>query len=193
MRIFVAGASGALGRRLVPLLVARGHLVFGLTRAPDKARLIADAGARPVIGDALDAPGIERALAECRPEIVVHQLTGLASASDLSRFDRTFAASNRLRTEGLDLLLDAARKSGARGFVAQSFCGWPYARVGGPVKSEDDPLDPAPRRGQTETFAAIKHVEAAMSRLRDLKGAALRYGVFMARTPDCSSRTWSDN
>ena len=178
MRVFVAGATGAVGRRLVPALAARGHLVFGMTRSPDKARSIAEAGARPVVGDALEAAGVERALAEWRPEIVVHQLTALAGASDLSRFDRTFAGSNRLRTEGLDILLAAARKCGARRFVAQSFCGWPYARVGGPVKSEEDPLDPAPRRGQTETFAAIRHVETAMSSLRDLSGVALRYGAF---------------
>ena len=178
MRIFVAGATGAVGRRLVPALVARGHLVFGMTRSPDKARAIAEEGARPVVGDALDAAGVKRALAEYRPEIVVHQLTALAGASDLSRFDRTFAGSNRLRTEGLDILFAAARKCGARRFVAQSFCGWPYARVGSPVKTEEDPLDPAPRHGQRETFAAIQHVETTMSGLGDLKGVALRYGAF---------------
>ena len=178
MRVFVAGASGALGRRLISALAAGGHLVFGMTRTPAKARSIAESGAQPVVGDALDAAGVERALVECRPETVVHQLTALAGANDLSRFDRTFAGSNRLRTEGLDILLEAARRSGARRFVAQSFCGWPYGRVGGPVKSEDDPLDPAPRRGQTETFAAIRHVETAMADLRDLKGVALRYGAF---------------
>ena len=178
MRIFVAGATGAVGRRLVPALVAKGHHVFGLTRAQDKGQWLGAAGAAPVIADGLDAEAIERALNEARPEVVVHQLTALAGATDLRNFDRAFAASNRLRTIGLDILLAAARKAGARKIVAQSFCGWPYARVGGLMKSEDDPLDPAPPRRQAHTLSAIRYLESTVSNLRDLQGVALRYGFF---------------
>ena len=178
MRIFVAGASGAVGRRLIPALPAKGHRIFGLTRRPENGRWLAAQGAEPVIADALDAGAVERALAECRPEIVVHQLTALAGGIDWRRFDQAFAGSNRLRTTGLDILRVAARKIGARRCVAQSFCGWPYARVGGPVKTEDDPLDPTPPRGQTETLAAIRRLEMTLSSLRDIEGVALRYGAF---------------
>jgi nucleoside-diphosphate-sugar epimerase len=178
MRIFVAGATGAVGRRLIPALTAKGHQVFGLTRRRENGQWLTAQGAEPVIADALDAGAIERALTESRPEIVVHQLTALAGASDLRNFDRAFEGSNLLRTAGLDILIAAARKVGARRIVAQSFCGWPYARVGGPVKSEDDPLDPAPPRRRAQTLAAIKYLEATVSGLRDLEGIALRYGVF---------------
>ena len=178
MRIFVAGAAGAVGRGLIPALTAKGHQVSALTRTPDKAQWLKSAGASPVVADALSADAIERALAESRPEVVVHQLTALAGASNLRNFDAAFATSNRLRTTGLDILIAAARKSGARRFIAQSYCGWPYARVGGPVKSEDDPLDPTPPRRQGETLASIKHVETTMSGLKDLEGVALRYGGF---------------
>jgi len=178
MRIFVAGATGAVGRRLIPPLTAKGHQVFGLTRSRENSQRLAAQGAEPVVADALDAGAIERALAASRPEVVVHQLTALAGVSDLGNFDRAFAGSNRLRTTGLDILIAAARKAGARRIVAQSFCGWPYARVGGPVKSEDDPLDPTPPRRRAQTLAAIKYLEATVSGLRDLEGIALRYGVF---------------
>jgi nucleoside-diphosphate-sugar epimerase len=178
MRIFVAGATGAVGRRLVPALARKGHEVFGLTRRRENGQWLVAQGAEPVVADALDAVAIERALAKHRPEIVVHQLTALAGMSDMRNFDRAFAGSNRLRTTGLDILIAAARKVGARRLVAQSFCGWPYARVGGSIKSEDDPLDSTPPRRQAETLAAIKYLEATMSGLRDLEGIALRYGIF---------------
>lgn len=178
MRVFVAGATGAVGRSLIPALIAKGHQVLGLTRKPENGRWLDAHGAEPVVADALDAPAIERALVKFRPETVVHQLTALTGMSDLRNFDRVFEGSNRLRTAGLDILIAAARKAGARRIVTQSFCGWPYAAVGGPVKSEDDPLDPAPLRQRTQTLAAIKYLEATVSGLRDLEGIALRYGVF---------------
>ena len=127
MRIFVAGATGALGRRLVPLLVSDGHQVTGMTRTPGKAAGLRAAGAEPVVADALDRDQVSRAVVAARPEVVVHELTALAAMTSFRRFDREFAATNRLRTEGTDHLLAAARAAGARRFVAQSFAGWPFA------------------------------------------------------------------
>lgn len=130
MRIFVAGATGAVGRSLVPRLVASGHSVVGLTRTPAKTGLLRELGAEPVVADALDEKAIHAAVIAARPDVIVHQLTDLKGASDLRKFDRAFANSNRLRTAGTDYLLAAARDSGVKRIVAQSFCGWPYARVG---------------------------------------------------------------
>lgn len=130
MNVLVAGATGAVGSRLTPLLVASGHRVAVLTRSPAKAEALARMGATAMTVDAFDALAVRSAVLDARPEVVVHELTALADASDLVHFDRAFAATNRLRTEALDLLLSAAEKSGARRFVAQSFCGWPYARKG---------------------------------------------------------------
>ena len=130
------------------------------------------------MADALDAHAVRAAVLQARPEVVVHELTALENATDLVHFDRTFATTNRLRTEALDLLLAAAEKSGARRFVAQSFCGWPYARTGGVVKSEDDPLDPDPPRQMRRTLDAIRHLESAVTGSSALEGVALRYGAF---------------
>jgi nucleoside-diphosphate-sugar epimerase len=178
MRILVAGATGAVGKRLVPLLVRDGHTVFGLTRSTEKSELIRSWGAQPVIGDGLDAAVVTAAVDEAQPEVVVHEMTALAGISDLRRFDRTFAQSNRLRTRGLDLLLAAARRAGARRFVAQSYCGWPYARAGGPVKSEDAPLDPRPPRELRRSLQAIRYLEHTVVDQRSLEGLVLRYGAF---------------
>ena len=144
MKVFVAGATGALGKQLVPRLVAAGHEVTGMTRSPEKVETLRDLGARAAIADALDADAVARAVAEAEPEVVVHQLTALSASLDLRHFDRDFAQTNRLRTEGTDILLSAARAVGARRFVAQSFAGWPAERSGGPIKTEDDPLDSHP-------------------------------------------------
>jgi nucleoside-diphosphate-sugar epimerase len=141
MKIFVAGATGAVGRRLVLLLTAAGHVVAGLTRSPAKADLLRRIGAKPVIADALDPAAVMDAVRREKPEVVVHELTSIKKV-DLRNFDGGFAATNRLRKEGTDNLLAAARAAGARRFIAQSFAGWPYARAGGPIKAEDDPLDP---------------------------------------------------
>ena len=131
MKIFVAGATGALGKQLVPMLVAEGHEVTGLTRSDSKVESLWTLGARPVVADALDPDAVARAVAEAEPEVIVHQLTALSGSLDLRHFERDFALTNRLRTEGTDHLLAAGRAVGVRRFVAQSFAGWPFARIGG--------------------------------------------------------------
>jgi 2-alkyl-3-oxoalkanoate reductase len=178
MRIFVAGSTGALGRRLVPLLAADGHEVTAMTRTAGKAAGLRAAGAEPVVADALDHDAVLRAVCEARPEVVVHQATALAGVTNLRRFDKGFAATNRLRTEGTDHLLEAARAAGARRFVAQSYAGWPFARTGGPVKTEEDPLDPEPPAQVRRTLDAIRHQEAAVGGADGLEGLVLRYGGF---------------
>jgi 2-alkyl-3-oxoalkanoate reductase len=178
MRVFVAGATGALGRRLVPLLVANGHQVTAMTRSVGKTMDLYAAGAEPVVADALDRDAVLAAVTAARPDAVVHQLTDLAGVTDLRKFDQGFAATNRLRTEGTDHLLEAARAAGAGRFVAQSFAGWPFARVGGPVKTEDDPLDPDPPAELRRTLDAIRYLESAVLGAEDLEGVVLRYGGF---------------
>jgi nucleoside-diphosphate-sugar epimerase len=178
MRIFVAGATGAVGCRLVPRLVKKGHSVTGLTRTPAKADLLRKLGADPVIADALDERAIHAAVVAARPDVIVHQLTDLKGASDLRKFDRTFASSNRLRTVGTDYLLAAAKACGAKRIVAQSFCGWPYARIGDHVKTEDDPLDQDPPQEFRATLDAIRYLEHAVTTTPGLAGVALRYGGF---------------
>lgn len=177
MRVFLAGGSGAIGRRLVPQLVAAGHEVVATTRSPGKLVMLERLGARAVVVDGLDAEAVGAAVARAEPEAIVHQLTGLAGRNDFKHFDRTFAATNRLRTEGTDHLLAAARATGVRRFVAQSFTGWPNIREGGPVKTEDDPLDPEPPKQQRASLAAIRHVEQAVT-AAPLESVVLRYGTF---------------
>ena len=178
MRMFVAGATGALGRRLVPLLVAGGHQVTAMTRRVGRTMELYAAGAEPVVADALDRDAVLAAVTAARPEAVVHQLTDLAGVTSFRRFDQGFAATNRLRTEGTDHLLEAARAAGASRFVAQSFAGWPFARVGGPVKTEDDPLDPDPPAELRRTLDAIRYLESAVLEAEGLEGVVLRYGGF---------------
>ncbi|HKN29669.1 MAG TPA: NAD(P)-dependent oxidoreductase [Roseiarcus sp.] len=178
MKVLVAGATGAVGSRLVPLLVAAGHRVAGLTRSPAKAETLRWAGAEAWVVDAFDRNAVRSAVLEARPEVVVHEMTALTNGSDLVHFDRAFATTNRLRTEALDHLIAAAEESGARRFVAQSFCGWPYARRGGPVKAEDDPLDSEPPREMRRTLDAIRHLESSVAGLHKLEGVVLRYGAF---------------
>jgi nucleoside-diphosphate-sugar epimerase len=178
MRILVAGATGALGRQLVPRLGAAGHEVWGMTRTAAKADLVRQLGGTPVVADALDPEAVARAVAEAEPEAIVHQLTALSGSLDVRHFDRVFALTNRLRTEGTDHLLAAGRAAGVRRFVAQSYAGWPYAREGGPVKDEDDPLDPSPAPAMRETLAAIRQLEAAVTGAQWTEGIALRYGGF---------------
>ena len=178
MKIFVAGATGVLGRALVPQLVVRGHEVVGMTRRASKQELVRSLGARAVVADALDPDAVARAVAEAEPEVIVHQLTALSGRLDLRRPDRFFAMTNRLRTEGTDYLLAAGRAVGARRFVAQSYAGWPFARTGGPVKDETDPLDPDPPRALRTTLAAIRHLEQAVTGIGWGEGLVLRYGGF---------------
>jgi nucleoside-diphosphate-sugar epimerase len=176
VKILVAGATGALGRKLVPLLVTRGHEVVGLTRSPSKREAVRGLGATPVVLDALDGDAVARAVGAAGPEVIVHELTALAGGVDLRRFDRAFAATNRLRTEGTDHLLAAGRSVGIRRFVAQSYAGWPSAREGGPVKTEEDRLDPVPAAAMRETHAAISHLEEAVVGADWTEGVVLRYG-----------------
>jgi nucleoside-diphosphate-sugar epimerase len=176
MRIFLAGATGAVGHRLVPLLVDAGHHVTGTTRDPRKADDLRAAGAEPVVLDALDRQAVLDAVVKAEPDAVVHQLTALRGIGNLRAFEREFAATNRLRTEGTGILLAAARAAGVRRFVAQSFGGWPYQRVGGPVKEETAPLDEHPAPNARSTLDAIRHLEAAVT--GSPGGIALRYGYF---------------
>jgi 2-alkyl-3-oxoalkanoate reductase len=181
MRVFIAGATGAIGTRLVPQLVGRGHEVVGSSRSPEKAGRLRALGAEPVVLDVLDTDAVRRAVAAARPDAIVHQATALAGLSDFKHFDRSFATTNRLRTTGTDALLAAARESRVTNVVAQSYAGWPYARQGGPVKSEDDPLDPMPVAPMRETLAAIRHLEESVV---GAGGTALRYGGFYGAPDD---------
>ena len=178
MRVFVAGATGAMGTQLVPRLVAAGHEVHGMTRRASKQAMLCDLGAVPVVADALDPGQVAEAVARAKPEVIVDQLTAIG-ALDTRHFDRDFALTNRLRTEGTDYLLSAGQNVGVRRFVAQAAAGYgAYGRTGGPVKSEEDPLDPAPAREMRETLAAIRHLEEAVLGARWTEGIVLRYGAF---------------
>jgi nucleoside-diphosphate-sugar epimerase len=174
MRVFIAGAAGAVGSRLVPLLAAAGHEVIGTSRSADRLAAIEAAGARGVVMDALDAASVRAAVLHARPDAIVHELSALGGvAPDLKHFDEQFAGTNALRTRGTDHLLAAAREAGVGRFVAQSFTGWPNERAGGPVKTEEDPLDPSPTPASRETLSAIRYVERATT---GAGGLALRYG-----------------
>jgi nucleoside-diphosphate-sugar epimerase len=178
MRVFVAGATGVIGRQLVPRLVARGHEVFGMTRSESKGALLEELGAVPVVADALDPDQVADAVARSKPDVIVHQLTAIGTV-DTRHFDRSFALTNRLRTEGTDHLLSAGHAVGVRRFVAQGVGSYfAYARAGGPVKSEEDPLDTTPTREARESLAAIRHLEEAVLGARWTEGIVLRYGVF---------------
>src|SRR6516164_4462276 len=144
MRVFVAGASGAIGTRLVPQLIARGHKVIGTFKSPGHAERVRALGAEPIALDLLDARAVRKAVLDTKPEAIVDQATALTNLRDFKHFDRSFAQTNRLRTEGTDALLAASREAGVRRFVSQSFASARYAREGGLVKTEDDPLDPTP-------------------------------------------------
>src|SRR5512145_2745688 len=178
MKVFVAGATGALGRQLVPRLVASGHDVTGMTRTESKRDLVRAMGARPAVADALDPDAVARAVAEAEPEVIVHQLTALSGGADLRHLDRAMALTNRLRVEGTDHLLAAGRAVGARRFVAQSYAGWPFARTGPMVKAEDDPFDPAPAAGMRSTLDGLRYLEAAVTGAEWTEGIVLRYGGF---------------
>ncbi|HET8582619.1 MAG TPA: NAD(P)-dependent oxidoreductase [Jatrophihabitans sp.] len=177
MRVFLAGGTGVIGRRLVPQLLDAGHHVVATTRTESKVAELWNLGAEPVVVDGLDAAAVGAAVAHAEPDAIIHQLTSLAGVSDLKHFDRTFAATNKLRTDGTDNLLAAARAAGVGRFVAQSFTGWPNERTGGPVKNEDDPFDPDPPKQQRESMAAIQHLEKAVTDA-PLAGVVLRYGMF---------------
>jgi len=178
MKVFVAGATGAIGKQLVPMLAERGHEVTGMTRTPAKQDQIQLLGARPVVADALDPEAVAQAVAEAGPEVVIHELTAIDAGSVRRSIDKAFAQTNRLRTEGTDHLLAAAKAAGARRFIVQSFAGWPYARIGGPIKTEEDPLDDSPPKQVRETLAGIRHLERTVTGAEGIEGLALRYGGF---------------
>ncbi|HEV2244435.1 MAG TPA: NAD(P)-dependent oxidoreductase [Streptosporangiaceae bacterium] len=178
MKIFVAGAAGAIGRQILPQLAARGHQVTATTRSPGKAAILRELGAEPVVIDGLDAVAVGEAVARAEPEVVIHQMTSLARSFNLRNFDKMFAVTNQLRTEGTDHLLAAAVAAGVRRFVAQSYTGWSNTRSGGPVKTEEDPLDPSPPAMQRESLTAIRHVERVVPAASPVQGIVLRYGSF---------------
>jgi 2-alkyl-3-oxoalkanoate reductase len=181
MRVFVAGASGAIGIRLVPQLIDRGHEVIGTSRSSRNLEYVRALGAEPVVVDLLDAQALRKAVLEAAPDAIVHQATALAEARFSKHLDSTFADTNRLRREGTDALLAAAREAGVRRFVAQSYANLRYARKGGPVKTEDDPLDAVPPEGMTETAAAMTYLDQAVT---NAGGIALRYGSFYGARND---------
>jgi nucleoside-diphosphate-sugar epimerase len=166
-----------MGKQLVPQLVSAGHEVVGMTRSDSRRGLIKELGAAAVVADALDPNQVADAVARSQPDVIVHELTAIGSF-DTRRFDRSFALTNRLRTEGTDHLLAAGRAVGVRRFVAQSYGAWPYARTGGPVKTEEDPLHPTAPRHMRESLAAIRHLEAAVTGADFTEGIVLRYGAF---------------
>ena len=178
MKILLAGATGALGKQLVPSLVAAGHDVTGTTRSESKRVAIESMGARAAIMDALDPDQVAKVVGEAEPEVILHQLTALNRDLDIKHFDRTFAETNRLRTEGTDHLLAAGRAVGVKRFIAQSFAGWPVAREGAPVQDENGPLDPDPAAGMRESHDAIRYLEDAVTGATWTEGIVLRYGGF---------------
>jgi nucleoside-diphosphate-sugar epimerase len=180
MRIFVAGATGAIGKRLIPQLVARGHEVIATTRRAENSEALRAAGTTPMVLDPLDPVQVDEAVGQAHPEAIVHQLTALSGKADLRHFDRWFSTTNELRTKATENLLSAAQATGASRFVAQSYIGWNNIREGGPVKTEADPLDPEPAREQRESLGAIRFLEDAVSDA-PLEGVVLRYGNFYGR------------
>ena len=178
MKVFVTGGTGAIGQFLLPLLVENKHEVVALTRSSSKAGKLDELGVTPVIADPFDKQALTAAVRRAEAEVIIHQLTALSSAGNFRKFDQEFALTNRFRTEVTDTLLAAARTIGTRRFIAQSYCGWPYAKKGGPVKTEEDPLDPKPPESFTKTLAAIRSLEDKLRSTTFLEGLALRYGNF---------------
>ena len=181
MKVFVAGASGAIGSRLVPQLIDRGHEVIGTYRSPRSAERVRTLGAKPMALDLLDERAVRQAVLETKPDAVVHQATALADVGFSRNLDRTFAETNWLRREGTDALLAGAREAGVSRFVAQSFANFRYAREGGPVKGEDDLLETTPVAGMEETAAAMRYLDKAVT---DAGGIVLRYGGFYGAAND---------
>ena len=181
MRVFVAGASGVIGTRLVPKLIERGHEVIGTSRSPGNAERIRALGAEAIALDLLDPGAVRKAVLETQPEAIIHEATALADLSDFKHFDRSFHQTNRLRIEGTDALLAAAREAGVGKFVAQSNANHRYAREGGLVKSEEDPLDPTPVPAMRESVEAMRYLDRVVT---GAGGTALRYGIFYGDPDD---------
>ena len=177
MRVFVAGGTGAMGRYLIPALIADGHQVTASTRAADRSADLTAAGAVPVVMDGLDRDSVLAAVQKAAPEVIVHQMTALGVSKDFRRFDDEFAVTNQLRTRGTDNLMEAARRAGTRRFIAQSFTGFTNEYAGTPVKTEDDPLNPDPPASARQTLAAIRYVDETVPKQAP-EGIVLRYGLF---------------
>ena len=178
MKIFVTGGTGAIGKFLLPQLLEMKHDVVALTRSAQKAVTLEDIGVSPVIADPLDKQALTAAVRRAEPDVIIHQLSALSGAGNFRKLDQEFALTNRFRTEVTDNLLAAARTIGTRRFIAQSYCGWPYAKKGGPVKTEEDPLDPKPPESFTKTLAGIRYLEDKIRSVSYLEAFALRYGWF---------------
>jgi nucleoside-diphosphate-sugar epimerase len=178
MKVFLAGATGAIGQQLVPILLSGGHQVVASTRTPDKLARLRDAGATPVVMDGLNRDEVLRTVAAARPDAIVHQMTALTRMKSLKRFDDEFATTNRLRIEGTAHLLEAARAVGVGRFVAQSYTNWTNIREGGRIKTEDDPLDPAPPSAMRQTLDAIRRLDQLVLSAAGVIGVVLRYGNF---------------
>jgi 2-alkyl-3-oxoalkanoate reductase len=178
MKIFVAGGTGAVGKKLVPLLVARGHSVVATTRSNIKIEELHRTGAEAVVLDGLNRDAVIQAIDAVRPDVIVHQMTALASMKSLKKFDDEFKTTNRLRTAGTEYLIDAARRVGTRKLIVQSYAGWPAIRQGGRIKTEEDPLDPQPPHSMSRTLDGIQRLEGIVAAASDLTGIVLRYGSF---------------
>lgn len=178
MRVFVAGATGAVGKQLVPRLTSSGHEVIGMTRSPAHAERIRQMGAKPVVADALAREAVIRAVVGEKPDVIVHQMTALTGFKDLKHFDDGFAVTNRLRTEGTDNLLAGARQAGTSLFIAQSYGGWTFEPGGSALKTESSPFIADPPAKQRRSLEAIKHVEQTLANAQGLVGTVLRYGNF---------------
>jgi nucleoside-diphosphate-sugar epimerase len=178
VRVFIAGSTGVIGRQLVPLLLHSPHEVVALVRSPKKVKEVEALGAKAVAADALDKEALTAVIRSEEPDVIIHQLTALKGVANFKKLDEEFALTNRLRTEALDTMLAAARLVGARRFIAQSFCGWPFAREGGPIKTEQDPLDPTPPASFRQTLAAIRYLEESVRMARGIEALALRFSFF---------------
>jgi 2-alkyl-3-oxoalkanoate reductase len=187
MRVFVAGATGVIGRPLVSRLVREGFQVTGTTRTPGKLEELRTMGAEPALMDARHRDDVLRAVLEARPDVVVHQMTAIPPVMDVRRFAESLAMTNRLRTEGTQFLMDAARAAGARRFIAQSYSGWPNSREGGRVKFESDPLDQNPPKAMGPTLEAIRKLESMVAGASEVEGLVLRYGAFYGPGSSISS------
>jgi nucleoside-diphosphate-sugar epimerase len=174
MRVFIAGGTGVVGRRLVPQLLARGYQVTATTTSTAKLGVLERLGAEAVVMNGLDAVSVGAAVARARPDVIVHQMTSIGHKADIRHIDRWFATTNRLRTEGTDHLLAAAEATGVPRFVAQSYASWNGIREGGWVKTEEDPLDPQAGTAAQVVMAGIRHLEDAVGAVG---GAVLRYGA----------------
>ena len=182
MRVFVTGASGAIGSRLVAQLIDAGHVVIGSHNSAASAGLLRTLGAKPVRLNLLDTPAVRTTVLDNEPEAIIHQATALTNVKFGRNMDKVTAKTSELRTAGTDALLAAAREAGVRRFVAQSVAGFSrYAREGGPVKIEDDPLDPTPPTHFQQSAAAVTHLEQAVT---SFGGIALRYGAFYGAAND---------